>query len=272
MSIVSNCLQLQGRTPKLHVQVQVPGPLPYPKSKHNQPSKQCFVLHVLFSHDLLVNAGFCSMVEEMYPRRAAHLSEVAGLAASTFVSCADTRGPPEDSAADVSVILAMLAPNLSISPLTTISFLFRAPFLLFRLLCLIFRRFSIPPVSSSSRRSGNASARLSSEAILFFGLLCFVAVFLLDLIPLAPGTACFEEEDGVDFLAIREEDWTRERKEECLMSRLSRLEERKESEERVSGRWILDGSKGWIWPVMRWWRRVRAEGFLSEGAVGAIVT
>lgn len=173
--------------------------------------------------------------------------------------------------AGVSVSLAMLAPKRSISPLTTISFFFSAPRLVLRLLCLTLPRFE-PSPSSSSSRSGRASARLSRDAILFFGLRFLAPSFLLlPFRPALPGTALLlfldvEEEDFV--IREDEESRTRDRKEEDLMMRLSRLEERKESLDRVSGRWILAGRRGWIWPVMRWLRRVRAEGFAC-GTTGA---
>lgn len=56
---------------------------------------------------------------------------------------------------------------------------------------------------------------------------------------------------------------------ECLIRRLSRLVDRKSSETAAPGRNVLAGRSGWIWPVMRWWRRVRAEGFLKAGGRGA---
>lgn len=201
------------------------------------------------------------MVDEMYPLNAAHLSDVAGCAACPSVAMAASL---LSVLAGVSLNFAMLAPNLSISPLTTISFLFRAPFFMFRLLCFTFPRLSAP---SPSTRSGRASARLSSDAILFFGLLFFAPSFLTLLFGLAlPGTEVFCDEDE-DLETREDEDWrTRERKEEDLIMRLSRLEERKESVDRVSGRWILAGRRGWIWPVMRWWRSVRADGFGGTGA------
>jgi hypothetical protein len=52
-----------------------------------------------------------------------------------------------------------------------------------------------------------------------------------------------EEEEEVEM---------RETKEERLMVRLSRLEERNVSLTEASGRKILEGRRGWIWPVMRW--------------------
>lgn len=61
-----------------------------------------------------------------------------------------------------------------------------------------------------------------------------------------------------------------ETKVEDLMRCLSRFVERKVSSTWAEGRKILAGRRGWIWPVMRWWRRVRAEGLLVlDGGWGA---
>lgn len=70
-------------------------------------------------------------------------------------------------------------------------------------------------------------------------------------------------------LDTRDEEAMRETKDECFMSRLSRLVERNESVTAASARNVFDGARGWIWPVTRWWRRVRAEGFLRPGGWGA---
>lgn len=50
---------------------------------------------------------------------------------------------------------------------------------------------------------------------------------------------------------MADDELMRETKEECLMRRLSRFVERKESETAASGRNVFWGWRGWIWPVMR---------------------
>lgn len=59
---------------------------------------------------------------------------------------------------------------------------------------------------------------------------------------------------------------TRERKLEDLIRRLSRFVERKLSDVAAVGRNVLEGARGWIWPVILWWRRVRADGLGAWGA------
>lgn len=44
------------------------------------------IYSVLDNYGLFANAGFCSIVVEMYPLKAAHRSEVAGLPSVTTVS------------------------------------------------------------------------------------------------------------------------------------------------------------------------------------------
>lgn len=137
---------------------------------------------------------------------------------------------------------AMLTPNLCISPFSSLSFLFSAPFLLFKLWCLILpARISAPP--SPAANSGSASARLSRE---------FSVVDFLLRPPRLSG-----------FLETRADvvDATRETKDECLMVRLSRLEERKESLVEAFSRNVFWGARGWMELVMRAWRRAVADGF-----------
>lgn len=165
----------------------------------------------------------------MYPLNAAHLFAVA---AGIFVE--------PHSTVSSGILASKLPPtalNLSISPLTTRSFLFNAPFLLFKL-----SRLSL---SLRSSTSGSASARPPRFASLLA----------------AAGRRRF-------FEIFEVEEAMRERNVEDLMVRLSFFVERKVSVLAVFARASLGGRRGWIWPVMRWWRRVRAEGF-EGGAVGA---
>ena len=175
-----------------------------PFDQHSQ-----IMLLVSFAPSLIycfsAKAGFCSIVEEINPLNAAHrLAVGAGAGASFFSSAIFSFSTLFCCAANV----AILTPNLSISPLTTLSFFFSAPLLLFKLLCLILPCCS----ASASSSSGSASARLSSV----------VASFLLGRRRLA------------DFETRA--DWMRDTKEECLMRRLSRLVERKSSVTAASSR------------------------------------
>jgi hypothetical protein len=157
-------------------------------------------------------------------------------------------------AAGASLSLAMLAPKRSISPLTTLSFLFSAPLRLRRDLCRTLPSLGAAPSpspSSSSSALGRASARLSSDASLLAGRRL--------------------RRRWPDLEMRSADDWTRDRKTECRMRRLSRLDSRKSSETAAPARKTLDGSRGWIWPVMRWRRRALAEGgFDAVGATGAL--
>ena len=210
---------------------------------------------------LFTNAGFCSIVAEMYPLNAAHRFDTAGAGAGCFVSSAaffvsatglllllkEPAAAPccccVCAAAETVDNCAMLTPNLAISPLNNLSFLFSAPLLLLKLWCLILpSRTSAAPSPSAS--SGRASARLSSELSWFF---------VVD----------FEDRRRVfdDFEMRLEDEATREMKAECLMVRLSRLVERKESVVEALGRNVFGGARGWIAFVMRAWRRAVADGF-----------
>lgn len=186
------------------------------------------------------NAGFCSTVDEMYPLKAAHRLDGDAAAAGAVEEVATGT-----SASRTPASRAMLAPKRSISPLTTISFLRKAPLLLTRLRCLTLPSF---PGSRDSRSlsSGRASARPSRSVRSLF-----------------PGRRCRCRRGLV--LETPDEAVTRETNEECFMRRLSRLEVRKASVTEASGRNVFAGSSGWIWPVMRWRRSVLADGFVFEG-------
>lgn len=60
---------------------------------------------------------------------------------------------------------------------------------------------------------------------------------------------------------MREVEEMRETKEECLMVRLSRFEERKESDVEALVRKVFWGARGWMEFDMRAWRRAVADGF-----------
>lgn len=206
------------------------------------------------SYSLFTNAGFCSIVAEIYPLSAAHLFDAAGAA----VVALDTG---KEAAEDFSVSgtalrvcagkcdnCAILTPNLAISPFNNLSFLFNAPFLLLKLWCLILpSRISAAPSPSAS--SGRASARLSRE------------LRVADFFAPRPRRS-FED------LEMREEEEMRETKEECLMVRLSRFEERKESDVEALARKVFWGARGWMEFVMRAWRRAVADGFWGACWIG----
>lgn len=199
------------------------------------------------SYSLFTNAGFCSIVAEMYPLSAAHLFDVAGAGIEALETGKELAKGFSGSGTALCVCAgkcdncAILTPNLAISPFSNLSFLFNAPFLLRKLWCLIFpSRISAAPSPSAS--SGSASARLSRELR--------VADFLF-----APRRRGFED------LEMREEEEMRETKEECLMVRLSRFEERKESVVEAFWRKVFWGARGWMEFVMRAWRRAVADGF-----------
>lgn len=200
------------------------------------------------SYSLFTNAGFCSIVAEMYPLSAAHLFEGAGAGVGAIEEVAEGF-----SASGIALCVcagkcdncAMLTPNRAISPLSSLSFLLSAPFLLRKLWCLILpSRISAAPSPSAS--SGSASARLSRELRV-----------AEDLFAAAPRRRGFEE----DLEMREEEEEMRETKEECLMVRLSRLEERKESVVEAFWRKVFWGARGWMELLMRAWRRAVADGF-----------
>lgn len=186
----------------------------------------------------------------MYPLNAAHLFDTTGAAGTPLdIAACSALGALCGACAGKCDMCAMLAPNRSISPRSSLSLRFNAPFLLRRLWCLILpERISAAP--SPSANSGSASARLSSELS--------VVVLLL---------FAFERRRG---LVMRDEDdeaATREIKDECLIVRLSRLDERKASVVEALGRKVLAGARGWMEDVMRAWRRAEADGL--RGGWGA---
>lgn len=199
------------------------------------------------------------MVAEMYPLSAAHRFDTAGAGAGAAVDAFEEDKVVEAAAFPANWLpfcgcagmldsCAMLTPNRAISPFKSLSFLFSAPFLLRRLWCLILpARISAAP--SPSANCGSASARLSRELSV---VVDFFAALLLPRPPRLSGR-----------LETRAEavDATRETKEECLMVRLSRLEERKESLVEASSRNVFWGARGWMELLMRAWRREVADGF-----------
>lgn len=204
------------------------------------------------SYSLFTNAGFCSIVAEMYPLSAAHRFDTTGAGADADadvfeeaeveVAAFSANWTPFCGCAGILDNCAMLTPNLCISPFSSLSFLFSAPFLLLKLWCLILpARISAAP--SPAANSGSASARLSRE------------LKVVDFLLRPPRLSAFLETraDVVDA--------TRETKDECLMVRLSRLEERKESLVEAFSRKVFWGARGWMEFVMRAWRRAVADGF-----------
>lgn len=187
----------------------------------------------------------------MYPLSAAHRFDTAGAGADADgFEEAEAVGTAAFSAnwlpfcrcAGILDNCAMLTPNLSISPFSSLSFLFSAPFLLLKLSCLILPD-KISAAPSPAANSGSASARLSRE------------LSVVDFLLRPPRLSAF--------LEMREEvvAATRETKDECLMVRLSRLEERKESLVEAFSRNVFWGARGWMEFVMRAWRRAVADGF-----------
>jgi hypothetical protein len=148
------------------------------------------------------NSGFCSKVCDMNPLSAAHRFDVATFCASSPLSCA----LPAASC-------AIFFPNLSLSILSSFSLLFVAPGLLFKLLCLI---FASPTIRSDSPASGRASVSDSRVVTSFFdgrrrlrGFLCAFSILFT--------------------------------KAECLIRRLSCLEEMKPSSILAPSRCVLSG-------------------------------
>jgi hypothetical protein len=173
------------------------------------------------------NSAFCSNVCDIKPLNAAHLFAVAVFCASSPPACA----LPAASC-------AIFLPNLSLSILSNFSLLFVAPGLLFKLLCLI---FASPMTLSESLASGRASASDSSVVTSFLDgrrrLRGFLWAFSI-----------------------------RFTKAECLIRRLSCLEEMKPSEIMAPSRWVLRGRTSSPEPDLEVFARTDVR-FL--GAVGA---
>lgn len=102
-------------------------------------------LSFIDSYSLFTNAGFCSIVAEMYPLSAAHRFDTTGAGADADADANVFEGAEVEAAAFSANWLpfcgcagildncAMLTPNLCISPFSSLSFLFSAPLLLFKL-------------------------------------------------------------------------------------------------------------------------------------------
>lgn len=212
-------------------------------------------------------AGFCSIVAEINPLSAAHLFVVTGCGAvvascvcvvcpcavSTTIPCAAGTWPGTSFTV---ANCAKLLPNRSISVLTTFSFLFNAPGLVFKLLCLTLPMAScnlsiVFPLSSSSLISASISPSTSPKLSRFvFNFLEGRLLRFLLIFPL-PGAV----------LAMRLT------KALCLMVRLSFFESMKESDTTLFSRCSLRGSKG---SARRLRAFSRAERRLpGVGAVGA---
>lgn len=208
----------------------------------------------------LENAGFCSIVAEMNPRSAANRFAVlctgARFSSSPSLSSTSIWASCVVATAGCSLTVlscARLIPNLSISPLTSLSFLRSAPGVLLRDLCLTFPAASAWPARTSSAvRSGRASDN-ADRLVVFCESRAFARRFrFLRWV----GVSSVREEEGFEM---------RETKEECLMRRLSRLDSIKDSETWAEGRWTLRGARGLERRSVAFARRV----LRFVGAVGA---